>query len=173
MRKAYEFALNCIGHDAESGEIWRDYIEFLKSGEVRYVHLCQNNIRLTGVTGCDDVGSVAENGCRPKSLPPCYSGPDSELRKIVGRLFRLRDNIECTISMFTSEAIRQFADSNTYYKAKKFLADYQTAYNQARTTYNALQTHASILSLPSADRQPIWLPSLPTFSTDDKMLMTR
>ncbi|KAH8101899.1 hypothetical protein BXZ70DRAFT_932395 [Cristinia sonorae] len=33
VRKAYEFALNYVGHDQESGEIWRDYIQFLKGGE--------------------------------------------------------------------------------------------------------------------------------------------
>ncbi|KAI0092880.1 Suf-domain-containing protein [Irpex rosettiformis] len=33
VRMAYEFALNHIGHDKESSEIWTDYIQFLKSGE--------------------------------------------------------------------------------------------------------------------------------------------
>lgn len=36
MRKAYEFALNYVGQDKDSGEIWTDYIEFLRSGEVCY-----------------------------------------------------------------------------------------------------------------------------------------
>ena len=40
MRKAYEYALNHIGHDKDSNEIWTDYIQFLKSGEVRvHAHL--------------------------------------------------------------------------------------------------------------------------------------
>lgn len=34
VRMAYEFALKHIGHDRESSEIWTDYIQFLKSGEV-------------------------------------------------------------------------------------------------------------------------------------------
>ncbi|GJE94378.1 HAT and Suf domain-containing protein [Phanerochaete sordida] len=33
VRKAYEFALNHIGHDKESGSIWSDYIQFLKDLE--------------------------------------------------------------------------------------------------------------------------------------------
>ncbi|KAI0070995.1 Suf-domain-containing protein [Panus rudis PR-1116 ss-1] len=33
VRKAYEYALNHIGHDKESTEIWTDYIQFLKAGE--------------------------------------------------------------------------------------------------------------------------------------------
>lgn len=33
IKKAYEFALNHIGQDKDSGEIWKDYIDFLKSSE--------------------------------------------------------------------------------------------------------------------------------------------
>jgi hypothetical protein len=36
VRKAYEFALNHVGQDKDSGEIWSDYIQFLRSGEVCY-----------------------------------------------------------------------------------------------------------------------------------------
>ncbi|KAG8917680.1 mRNA 3'-end-processing protein rna14 [Tulasnella sp. 417] len=31
VRKAYEFALAHVGHDMDSGQIWRDYIDFLKN----------------------------------------------------------------------------------------------------------------------------------------------
>ncbi|KAF9460965.1 hypothetical protein BDZ94DRAFT_1238063 [Collybia nuda] len=33
VRKSYEFALNHVGQDKESGEIWRDYIQFIRAGE--------------------------------------------------------------------------------------------------------------------------------------------
>ncbi|KAF8581991.1 Suf-domain-containing protein [Ramaria rubella] len=33
VSKAYEFALMYIGHDKDSGEIWREYIDFVKAGE--------------------------------------------------------------------------------------------------------------------------------------------
>ncbi|KAG6336073.1 hypothetical protein ID866_3020 [Astraeus odoratus] len=33
VSRAYEFALNRIGQDKDSGEIWYDYIQFLKAGE--------------------------------------------------------------------------------------------------------------------------------------------
>lgn len=33
IKKAYEFALNHIGQDKDSGEIWKDYIDFLKGTE--------------------------------------------------------------------------------------------------------------------------------------------
>lgn len=34
VRKAYEFALSHVGQDKDSGEIWNEYIQFLKVGEV-------------------------------------------------------------------------------------------------------------------------------------------
>jgi cleavage stimulation factor subunit 3 len=37
IRQAYEFALNHIGQDKDSGDIWNDYIQFVKSGEVGHV----------------------------------------------------------------------------------------------------------------------------------------
>ncbi|TFK28593.1 mRNA 3'-end-processing protein RNA14 [Coprinopsis marcescibilis] len=33
VRKSYEFALNHVGQDKDSGEIWNDYIQFIKAGE--------------------------------------------------------------------------------------------------------------------------------------------
>jgi cleavage stimulation factor subunit 3 len=38
IRKAYEFALNHVGQDKDSSEIWSDFIQFLKSGEVCRAH---------------------------------------------------------------------------------------------------------------------------------------
>jgi hypothetical protein len=34
VRMAYEFALNHVGQDKDSTEIWVDFIQFLKAGEV-------------------------------------------------------------------------------------------------------------------------------------------
>lgn len=34
--KAYDFALNHVGQDKDSGEIWAEYLQFIKAGEVRY-----------------------------------------------------------------------------------------------------------------------------------------
>lgn len=31
VRQAYEFALQHVGHDMESGQIWKDYVDFLKA----------------------------------------------------------------------------------------------------------------------------------------------
>jgi len=34
VSRAYEFVLNRIEQDKDSGEIWYDYIQFIKAGEV-------------------------------------------------------------------------------------------------------------------------------------------
>jgi cleavage stimulation factor subunit 3 len=39
VRKSYEFALNHVGQDKDSGEIWSDFIQFLKSADVCYPFL--------------------------------------------------------------------------------------------------------------------------------------
>ena len=47
VRKSYDFALSHVGQDKDSGDIWMDYIQFLKSGEVIQVLF---NMRLKCVT---------------------------------------------------------------------------------------------------------------------------
>ena len=34
VRKAFEFALNHVGQDKDSADIWAEYIQFVKQGEV-------------------------------------------------------------------------------------------------------------------------------------------
>ena len=34
IRKAYEFALSHVGQDKDSADIWAEYIQFVKQGEV-------------------------------------------------------------------------------------------------------------------------------------------
>lgn len=48
VRKAYEYALNHIGHDKESSEIWTDYIQLLKSVEVGDIRFTNNILTMTG-----------------------------------------------------------------------------------------------------------------------------
>ena len=38
IRKCYDFALGHAGQDKDSYEIWQDYINFLKAGEVRVLY---------------------------------------------------------------------------------------------------------------------------------------
>lgn len=91
VRKSYDFALSHVGQDKDSGEIWMDYIQFLKSGEVIQVLF---NLRLKCVTTTmmiltkfreladdDYMGRTAKDGCAPQSLPPRRPNSDRERRE--------------------------------------------------------------------------------------------
>ena len=52
VRKAYEFALNHVGQDKDSGEIWSDYIQFLRSGEVCYDRLLSSCSEIWTLSSC-------------------------------------------------------------------------------------------------------------------------
>ena len=62
-------------------------------------------------------------------------------------------------------------------QAKKFVADLQAAHMQARTVYNQLQEHLTVLFPPAPPTKPgrtaIYLPRAPTFSSPDKALVGR
>jgi hypothetical protein len=75
IKKAYEFALNHIGQDKDSGDIWRDYIDFIKEGEVcldRFVMAKQSH-KLP--VDSDYLGSTAKNGRPAKYLPSRCGDP--------------------------------------------------------------------------------------------------
>ena len=69
VRKSYEFALNHVGQDKESGDIWNDYIQFLKAGEVRLFISCNLVTANTFLTDDNDMGRTTENGCIAQGLP--------------------------------------------------------------------------------------------------------
>ena len=62
-------------------------------------------------------------------------------------------------------------------QAKKFVADLQAAHMQARTVYNQLQEHLTVLFPPAPPTKPgrtaIYLPRAPTFTSPDKALVGR
>lgn len=53
VRDSYEFALKHVGQDKDAGQIWDDYIEFLKAGDPSSTWEEQQ-----------------KNGCSSKDLPP-------------------------------------------------------------------------------------------------------
>ena len=68
VRMSYEFALNHVGQDKDSGQIWADYIQFLKSGEVRRLPICLYP-PLTFVLGDNNMGAAAADGLAPQGVP--------------------------------------------------------------------------------------------------------
>jgi len=74
VSKAYEFALSRIGQDKDSGDIWSDYIQFLKAGEVCHPP-ATFSMPLTPVTDNHNMGGTAKDGCLAQGLPSCRSNP--------------------------------------------------------------------------------------------------
>lgn len=85
VRKAYEFALNHIGHDKESGLIWNDYIQFLKDLEVRCPYRAAN-MHSARVVGHDALGRGPEERCDQKSLPAGRANSDGQREAAMGRV---------------------------------------------------------------------------------------
>ena len=44
VRKAFEFALNHVGQDKDSADIWAEYIQFVKQGEVANATLIASGV---------------------------------------------------------------------------------------------------------------------------------
>lgn len=74
VRKSYEFALNHVGQDKDSGEIWRDYIQFLRAGEVSSPLVLLIYVLIVYIDN-DDLGGTAKNGRPPKGVPPGRTNP--------------------------------------------------------------------------------------------------
>ncbi|KAF7984888.1 hypothetical protein HWV62_10883 [Athelia sp. TMB] len=139
IRDAYEFALTRIGHDKDSGEIWMDYIQFLKAGEA--------------ATTWDEQQKM------------------DALRKVYHRAVQIPlENVEQLWSELES-----FESNLNKITAKKFMADLSPSYMQARTVLRQLQRHLGLLFPPpppsSSARQPLYLPSLPTFNPPERALV--
>ena len=67
VRKSYEFTLNHVGQDKDSGEIWSDYIQFLQSGEVCQLvpRLSSDRSKQSLTSGHNDMGRTTKDGCPP------------------------------------------------------------------------------------------------------------
>lgn len=90
VRKAYEFALAHVGQDKDSYEIWNEYIQFLKSGEVNEsCVVCVNRFFLTQPFEKDkhNMGRAAKDGRSPQGLPSGGTNSSGECRSIVEGLW--------------------------------------------------------------------------------------
>ncbi|KAL1747771.1 hypothetical protein HDZ31DRAFT_31172 [Schizophyllum fasciatum] len=141
IRKSYEFALQHIGQDKDSGEIWRDYIHFIESGP----------------------------GSKPDPSWDKQQRMDS-LRKVYHRALQVpMENIETIWSSY--EAFEKSLNNPNV--AKKFVADLNPAYMQARTTLRKLKDLTQGLFPHATTREDMTLPMPPTFSNADLSLIGR
>ena len=86
VRKAYELALNHIAQDKDSGEIWSDYIQFLKAGEVCNISFHTNNGILTVLSAVQQyVGRATEDGRCSQSVSSSRPDTSGQRRAALAR----------------------------------------------------------------------------------------
>lgn len=88
VRKAYEFALNHIGHDKESGLIWNDYVQFLKDLEVCRLLLWRVYV-LSHIAGYVALGRRPEERRDTQGLSTSRADPDGKRETSLGRVARM------------------------------------------------------------------------------------
>ncbi|TRM68704.1 hypothetical protein BD626DRAFT_394151 [Schizophyllum amplum] len=141
IRKSYEFALQHIGQDKDSGEIWRDYIHFIESGP----------------------------GSKPDPSWDKQQRMDS-LRKVYHRALQVpMESLETIWSSY--EAFEKSLNNPNV--AKKFIADLNPAYMQARATLRKLKELTQGLFPHVTSREDMTLPMPPTFNNSDLSLIGR
>ena len=100
--KAYEFALNHIGQDDDSREIWSDYIQFVKAGEVRH-HLATFNMLLIPVADNYNMGRTTKDGRSMQGLPSRRPNPSRKCQNALVRTRGFREQPEQDNSMLLSD----------------------------------------------------------------------
>lgn len=70
VRKSYDFALNQVGQEKDSGDLWVDYIQFLRAAEAStYSKVPMRKLTSSFVCTADfNVGGTAEDGCLAQGL---------------------------------------------------------------------------------------------------------
>lgn len=152
IRMSYEFALNHIGQDKDSGDIWADYIQFLNSDP-----------------------SASASGSSSSLTPSTWEAQQrmDSLRKVYHRAVQIP--LENVQKLW--EELETFETSLNKITAKKFLSDLSPSHMQARQVLRELKTYytqlglSSLVSLPQSARPPLYLPSIPTFSPAERALL--
>lgn len=100
---AFEFALSHVGHDRRAGEIWGEYIAFLKEAPVRCLYPSSRCLqRATDLTAAiprisadaRHVGRPAEDGRAAQGVPARRAGAAQQCRDDLAGLQRVREQPE-------------------------------------------------------------------------------
>ena len=150
IRISYEFALNHVGQDKDSGQIWSDYIQFLKSGEV---YSCGKSITIRLKYFFQD-GTAWEEQQKTDALRKVYHRAVQIPLENVERLWLELEAFETGLNIVT---------------AKQIMADLSPAHMQARNVLRQLIKHVD--PLYATDSSEMYLPSLPRFDAVERTLV--
>ena len=121
--QAYDVAMQHVGLDKDSGKLWQDYIQFIKSGP--------------GIIG----GSNWQDQQKMDSLRKVYQRAICIPTQSTNLLWKEYDGFEMGLNKITvrtpENVICYFANIN--FKGRKFLQDQSPAYMSARSSYTELQ----------------------------------
>ena len=166
---AFEFALAHIGQDRRAGEIWIEFLNFLREGPVRSSPRLFAPVAWSHrIALCADsryLGRATENGRSPKSFPTSSSSTAEQRRADLARLQRVREWIEQDDRMsylrfstfFRMRANLSFVQSILDTKqAKKFIAELSPSYMTARKCLRELRAQHDALYTPLLPHPPDW-----------------
>lgn len=138
INESFSFALKTIGMDKDSGPLWQDYINFLKTGP--------------GTLG----GSGWQDGAKVDTLRDAYQKAIAVPTAATTTLWKEYDAFETGLSKIN---VRRFLCTTgdaylTYLKGRKYLQEKSPVYMTARTAYTQLQNMTRDLKRTSRPRLP-------------------
>ncbi|KXN88352.1 mRNA 3'-end-processing protein RNA14 [Leucoagaricus sp. SymC.cos] len=142
VRKSYEFALNHVGQDKESGEIWSDFIQFLKSA---------------------DASTTWEEQQKMDVLRKVYHRAVQIPLDNVERLWQELESFETNLNKITAKKF--MADLSPAHMQAR------TVLRQLTNHLSGLFPPSSSPTKMINGRQEIWLPSLPKFDQPERALV--
>jgi len=123
IHQAYDVALQRVGLDKDSGNLWLDYVNFIKSGP--------------GNIG----GSNWQDQQKMDLLRKVYQRAICVPHQFTNLLWKEYDGFEMGLNKMTVKSLpldlREFADAK--YQGRKFLQDQSPAYMSARSSFTELQ----------------------------------
>ncbi|EKM76104.1 hypothetical protein AGABI1DRAFT_45409 [Agaricus bisporus var. burnettii JB137-S8] len=141
VRKSYEFALNHVGQDKDSGEIWSDFIQFLKSA---------------------DAGTTWEEQQKMDALRKVYHRAVQIPLDNVERLWQELETFETNLNKITAKKF--MADLSPAHMQAR------TVLRQLTNHLSGLFPSSSPTKTING-RQEIWLPTLPKFDQAERTLV--
>ncbi|KAL9712323.1 mRNA 3'-end-processing protein rna14 [Leucoagaricus gongylophorus] len=142
VRKSYEFALNHVGQDKESGEIWSDFIQFLKSA---------------------DATTTWEEQQKMDALRKVYHRAVQIPLDNVERLWQELETFETNLNKITAKKF--MADLSPAHMQAR------TVLRQLTNHLSGLFPSSTVPPKMINGRQEIWLPALPKFDQSERTLV--
>lgn len=161
--KSFEFALGHVGQDRQAGDMWMEYIAFLKEGQVRFFFAgFREEGADEGRAESRNVGGSAAHGRAPQGVPTRRSDPAQQRRADLARVQPVREQHEQDDRALSLLPLRRLPLTTLFHQAKKFVSELSPSYMTARKVLRELRALYDAVSAPT-----LALPRRPDWSLDD------